>query len=141
MLTLSLFVVGCGAISDPNEEKNNDNNPTTNSSPSLSQITGIYDASREINHQTDEIYLVIRSNGSFIYYDHEGDSFNNGDNCYHKRLENFTESALGIFLSELTSIISTIELVEGKILITKGNENYVFPRSDRKESEFAPLCD
>ncbi len=49
MLTLSLFVVGCGAISDPNEEKNNDNNPTTNSSPSLSQITGIYDASREKN--------------------------------------------------------------------------------------------
>ena len=47
-----------------------------------SQLVGVWDTSQQVGQVVDELYTVVRSDGTGTDYDYQGDSFDQGLNCY-----------------------------------------------------------
>jgi len=99
ILAMSAFLIGCGSSSsgDSSEkadtEVQNESTPTeetvteTTTEPAaaiknIEYIQGIYD----ISNGEDMVYLSIDETGEINTYDYQGDSVDNGLNCYIKNL-------------------------------------------------------
>jgi len=122
-----------------------------NDSPSLSDISGIYDSGSTEDGVKDEIYLVIRSDGTWTEYDYDGDAFDEGDNCYYKNSGTIEDYGDGEFEIEAEiegiSISRSLDiaLVDNGIEVSGGNEGgnidmETYPSSTLSESDFIPLC-
>ena len=70
----SALLVACGGGGSSTPA----NNESKTSNPNLAAISGIYDTSRG----ADESYIYIDNQGEMETYNYEGDSVDNGLNCY-----------------------------------------------------------
>jgi len=106
----------------------------------LSSIEGVWDYSSTADGLRDEFYTVYR-NGEFIDYDFQGDSFDNGPNCYQVHSGTIEHVAGDTFL--IDSILQLDMVATGDIitLSSLGDILYEAPRSIFLESDFTPICD
>jgi hypothetical protein len=108
-VAVAAMLVGCGSSSsDDSEEQTPTQTPTetptggtgettSNPTPNLTNIAyiqGIYDISGSNNTGTDTIYLSIDSSGLITTYDYQGDTIDNGANCYVKNASNGYNTAI-----------------------------------------------
>jgi len=141
-LSACLLLAACGGSgSDSGSDDIN------NDSPSLSDLSGIYDSSYTEDDVKDEMYLVIRSDGTWTEYDFDGDAFDEGDNCYYEYSGTVEDYGDGEFKIEGEFIIESLDiaLVDNGIEITGEDESgnvvvYTYPSSTLSESDFIPLC-
>ena len=129
-LLIALFLVGCGS--------DDEGTPA-----SLSDIIGVWDASTREGQLIGEVYTVIKSDGSYITYDYDGDSFDNGDNCFN--IYDGTLIDLGSGNFEIENGPSYYITVKGNTMTTNttiDNQkiSITATRSNRLESSFTPSC-
>lgn len=132
----SLFLVACGG-----DDSTNSNNI---GKPSLSQISGVWDLTETDEFGEDQLYLAIKDSGEFIIYDYDGDTWDQGEDCYYKFSETITDLGSGAFeISEYMGDYSTsnISLTENQLAVVETSEKHTFPRASLQESDFVPLCD
>jgi len=129
----SLMLVGCGS--------GNEGNITT---PSLSEISSVWDMTETDEFGEDQVYLVIKDSGEFIIYDYDGDTWDQGEDCYYKYSETITDLGDGSFeISEYSGEYNTfnLSLSDNKLTVINSPETYSLPKSSLEESDFVPLCD
>ena len=132
----TLLLAGCGSSSD--SEKN----------VTLAGIVGTWDESVELGQEVDELYSIIKADGSIIRYDYYGDSFNQGENCYDKyEYVTLVDQGEGDFSVEYDGTeLATVKLtLSGNTMeISWTDEEGSFTnssvRSDLTEDDFTPLC-
>jgi len=141
VLTISsLFLMACGSGESTTES-------TTESNigkPSLSEISGVWDLTETDEFGEDQLYVAIKESGEFVIYDYDGDSWDQGEDCYYKFSETITDLGNGSFeISEYGGeySISNISLSENQLTVTESSETLSFPKSSLQESDFVPLCD
>lgn len=128
--------MACGSDSSTNE--------SNIAKPSLSQISGVWDLTETDEDGEDQIYLAIKDNGEFIIYDYDGDTWDQGEDCYYKFSETITDLGNGSFeISAYGGDYSTsdISLSDNQLTVTDSSETYAFPKALLQESDFIPLCD
>lgn len=134
----SLFLVACGGGGSSDNGSNNDQ-------PSLSDISGIWDARETDGDEVDELYLVIKDYGEIITYDYDGDSYDQGSDCYYKYTdETITDLGNGNFeiYEDYWGSYNVKLHISDNQLIGDFSDGYSFsmPKSSLKESDFVPLC-
>ena len=132
-----LPLISCGGSND------NSNSSTI----TLADMVGVWDDTREESGNTDIEYIVIKSNGSRIDYDYQGDSANNGANCYEASNYFFSDLSDGLF--ELTfpdgDTTTLSASISGDTLTwSNSTDSISFPRINLNESDFTGIlcnCD
>jgi len=138
-LSACLLLAACGGSGSDGDSSD---------SPSLSDISGIYDSGSTEDGITDEMYLVIRSNGTWTEYDYAGDEFDQGANCYvvadFGEIEGFENGEFELYSDGLDAFTDVeIALVDDSLEVTSAEGDTVssFPSSTKVESEFtSQLC-
>jgi hypothetical protein len=124
-----------------------ENSGGNNNNPSLADISGVWDATNTIGQEIDEIYVVIRANGESITYDYNGDSFDQGSNCYISYSETLTDLGGGEF--EITDVfdekyIATFELSGNQLIAETTFRSTTITQTlsptSLQESDFSPPC-
>ena len=136
LVTLSLLVISCSS-SDNNDDS------SSNTSITLADITGVWDATTTENQQTDETYSIIEENGTVTAYDYQGDSFDNGANCYIKETLSLQDMGDGIFklTDSENETFNFLAILSGDELTLKdGDTTLILTKTTRLESDFSPLC-
>jgi hypothetical protein len=114
----------------------------------LADIAGIYAVNFE-DDPDDEYYAVIGSDGRYIEYDFQGDSFDLGDNCYI--VYRYFAEELGNNSFAVTDLVNDFKLrlrsVSGGFKSTvfevngeSVNFESVIQRTSLLESDFSPEC-
>jgi len=138
LITLAcLFIVGC---EDDESSSNNENL----AQPSLAQISKTWDLTETDEFGEDVVYLVVKDHGEFIIYDYDGDSWDEGDECYYKLTSTITDLGDGSF--EIAACedyypVVDMSISEGRLAISDEEGAYSYPEATLEESEFVPLCD
>ena len=131
-----LVLVGCGSSSDSDSNRVNARNAT------LADIVGVWDNSVEFANEVDEMYSVIKEDGSFIDYDYYGDSADNNGNCYEQSELKLIDQGEGDFLIVAGGIeFMTIKITISGDTMYQSTTSFPSVRTDRVESDFTPLCD
>lgn len=109
---------------------------TGTSDVTLDDIVGVWDS----GFGNDELYTVIKSNGTYIDYDYLGDSVDMGENCYEKDEGTIQDYGNGQFL--LDNVRLGTFTVSGDDLVFQAPEGpYTLESTTLLESDFVPLCD
>jgi len=115
----------------------------TNSSPTLSDLAGVWDATEVTGQSTDVIYTVFKTNGIINIYDYDGDSAGDGFYCYYKDVSSIEDKGNGNFIvtADFDDIFNTrISLSGNEMTVTDSFGTGVIVRSSLSESSFTPLC-
>lgn len=72
LIVVSLLLISCSS-----------NNDGTDASVGLSNLVGLWNSSENVNGKTDVLYTHVASDGAIIEYDYDGDTVDNGLDCYH----------------------------------------------------------
>lgn len=134
-VVLFSFLVGCGGSSESNDDSGVSS--ITDTVNSLDDIVGFWDATIEVDGETDEIFFLISDSGLVSVFDYLGDSFDGIADCYVIADDAlvFTHLTGNSFLSEALLDGSTIDLsafFEGGNLILRdsfGDETLLSPTS------------
>ena len=132
----TLVLAGCGSGSDSGKNA------------TLADIVGTWDASEEVGQEVDELYSIIKADGSITEYDYDGDSFDQGENCYYKyEYVTLVDQGEGDFSVEYNGTeVATVKInLSGNTMEVSGtDEEGSFTsssvRSDLTEDDFTPLC-
>lgn len=109
---------------------------TGTSNVTLSDVVGIWDS----GVGNDEVYSVIKSDGSLIDYDYQGDSVDMGDNCYVKDEGTIQDMGNGQFL--LNNVrLGTFSFVGNDLVFQAPEGPYTLESTTLLESDFVPLCE
>jgi hypothetical protein len=132
LAVLSIALTGCSSGDSSND-----------SDPLLSDISGVWDASRTFGQEVDEYYVIIKESGVTVSYDYDGDSFDQGDNCYYKYSDAI--SGLGnddfeIILEDGNIINASMKVSNNDLVVTVNDFTQTWPKSSLQESDFSPLC-
>ena len=112
-----------------------------NTSPFLVDIAGVWNNSETIDGLTDEVYLVIKTNGTVVFYDYMGDSFDAEANCYMSFTETISDLGGGDFLVGGNWTVH-LTISSGNLITTfDGITDPPMPPSSLLESDLAPICD
>ena len=137
-LFVLILIQGC------NSNSNSSSGSFNNDTPSLAQISGVWNNSRTIDGLTDEMYVVIKTNNTMMSYDYLGDSYDNTANCYEKFALTISDIGGGNFLIGESSIGFEevhISISDGNLILTiDGISEPAVRRSLLLESDFAPIC-
>lgn len=127
-----LALVGCGSDSDSGRNA------------VLADLIGTWDASSTYGQEVDEIYTVIKEDGSFIDYDYDGDSYDQGDNCYYRYEAGvLTDQGNGDFLIESNGepdSVVKVKISGSRLTISSSFGSSTSTKINRSESDFTPLC-
>ena len=121
----------------------------------LEDLVGVWQ-SIKVGDEDNEIYSVIKEDGSFIDYDYQADSVDNGDNCYEKSEQTISFVSKGKF--KLSIVDQPIEAIiqfeknDGGFDLTfleiigieedlPDGVSHKLRESDLQESSFENLCD
>lgn len=131
----SIFLVACGGGSG--------NGGSDILTPSLSDIAGTWDDSETVGEEVDKKYVVIKDYGELITYDYDGDSFDQGSDCYYRFTDSITDLGNGSF--EIVDDSSfryevAIAVSNNQLTVTSVNGTSTSPSSSLTESDFIPLC-
>lgn len=130
----SLFLVACGGGGSGSSD-----NRSNNEQPSLSDISATWDAKVTVGEEVDEIYLVIKDHGEMVLYDYDGDSYDDGSDCYYKYSVAITDLGDGFF--EIYGDVADTHTVKLEISDSQLFDGVDYmPESSLKESDFVPLC-
>jgi len=134
-VVLTLLLAGCGSESD--SEKN----------ATLKDLVGVWDITEKIEQNIDEKFFIVEENGHTIDFDYDGDSYNNGSNCYYRYdSATLTDLGEGDFLAKDGSeeSILNITILGNTLTIINSHDDILYTseavRVNRIESEFTPLC-
>jgi hypothetical protein len=134
-----LFLAACGGGGD------------SGSKAPEKTIVGVWDGTEDMGQEgKDESYLVIDANRSMSFYDYDGDSYDQGDNCYWIFKNFATLVSLGndrytldpVDAEEASSVIKLV--VAGDSMTAtdeESDEAVVMKRTTRQVSDFTPECD
>ena len=110
----------------------------------LADVAGVWDATTDLGAAgVDEIYTVIRADGTGADFDYAGDSFDNFANCYWR--DDFTIVDLGGGSFEVTytgqsPITASVSVSGDRISINSSFGNFLYPRASLNESDLSPIC-
>lgn len=82
LFLLAFLLSACGGSSS-SSNGGETNTSTDDNAVIETKFVGIWDQTEEIQGETDVIYLYIGSDGVATEYDYDGDSFDQGENCYY----------------------------------------------------------
>jgi hypothetical protein len=155
LTVLSSVLAGCGSGSGSDSK--------VSPPPLLSDISRVWDARETKGQSVDEEYVVIKANSTAISYDYQGDSEDNGENCYIIENSAFTDLGNGIFQNDDgTGFVTTNRLatsnnsLNGTLLTINGIEatkffadnnitdeslTFSWTASSLLESDFSPICE
>lgn len=132
----SMLLSACG--SDDESSKSNI------SSPSLSEVSGVWDLTSGSEDDLDIRYLVIKDHGEFIFYSLEMGEHEQDGECYRKHIESITDLGDGVFeVSEEEGteyVMYNMSIVNSQITIEGSTYTWTFPKSTYLESDFTPFC-
>jgi hypothetical protein len=105
-------------------------------------LVGVWDETYETEEGlVNEHYVVITFQGQYKIYDYQGDSYDQGDNCYDLyswQMISYGNNEFGFQGLDYTLYLS----VSGDILTTwNDEESGDTPRIDLTTSDFTPLCE
>jgi hypothetical protein len=109
-----------------------------------SSIVGVWDVSSQQGQEVDEMYTVIRANGTGADYDYMGDSFDQGANYY--AVDNYTITTVKTNTYKLSyddGFEATLSIsVKGDTMSysTDGGSSGTAQRASFQESDFTPEC-
>jgi len=93
ILLISVFLVGCNDDNNDSDDNNSEievDLGLSDTIENISYIEGVYDISLNEDETEDNtvdiVYLSINSDGYINTYDFQGDTVDNGSNCYIKNL-------------------------------------------------------
>jgi len=139
---LSLLLAACGSSG----EGSNENVISSDSTPSLFEISGVWDASEVRGQLIDVRYLVIYSGGFIATFDYEGDSVDQGENCYRRTIDKIADHGFGDF--EITSELEGKYFIKAELsgneltLIDVNEVSKKYPELTLLESDLSDaLCD
>ncbi|MFT5757178.1 MAG: hypothetical protein ACI9LM_001907 [Alteromonadaceae bacterium] len=112
--------------------------------PSLEEITGVWDSSTTDKDGNDENYFIIQSSGEFVFYDYAGDDIDQGEGCYWQRDYRLTDGGDGKFslLFNGTDILSLeASIIDGELsLVFTDSETQATKPSTMLAADFLPEC-
>lgn len=134
-LTLSLALSGCGGGGG------GDGSGTTPRNATTSDIVGTWDVStEEANNTTDVYYVKINSDGTYVDYDFDGDSFDQGDDCYYRWEGTYENLGDGDFSFDGEEAIHIERSGNNLIISADDMEDLSAKPANKTEDDFSPLC-
>lgn len=136
-----ILVQGCSSGDGGDSVDSVDSITPTLADIALADIVGVWDDSKVYSSVTDEMYTVIRADGTGSYYDYMGDSFDNFGNCYEVLLS-FTVEDLGggNFLVDGTNVVHLTITNGALISVHSDGTTFTSPPTTLHEFNLAPLC-
>ena len=133
---LSFFLAAC--------DSDDKADPSNIEEPSLSEISAVWEWTRISGDKEEQQYLVVKDHGQIIYYDYDGDSWDQGEDCYYKTTKIITDLGSGNF--EIINDdgeygTSRVSLVDNTLTILGESDTTSFPKSSKNETDFTPLCE
>lgn len=141
-----VFVLGAILISACSEDESGF--PELPGEPiTANEIVGVWDSSSGNENGYDEFYVVVRDDGTFSDFDYQGDSVDNGSDCYEKESGAYRFEGDGIFVINFNG-----DSQDYRVRITKEqsllylayedgeDESWFNMTGQLTESDLTPLC-
>lgn len=115
LLLSSSFILVLSACGSDSSSSENDNDVVE------SEFVGLWDATNIIDDETDLIYLDLAADGTGTEYDYDGDSFDQGDNCYNITQNAFSLKRDGnsyIYTEAETVVIASVAIIDDYLFLT-----------------------
>ena len=112
--------------------------------PSLSGISGVWDFSTTYDQELDERYYFINASGVLVDYDYQGDSYDQGPNCFYNYSASIFDLGNGEFLviaPDGDEYNFSAAIYENTLVVLEDGETFRGYKSSLQESDFTPLCD
>ncbi|WP_068544860.1 hypothetical protein [Thalassotalea crassostreae] len=94
IMLFSLTLSSCGGGGSGKSEDQRQL-PYPNQSPTLNDLVGVWDSTTVDDGLEDISYNVIESDGTIVFYDYDGDAYDQGDDCYYIGLIDINFKNLG----------------------------------------------
>jgi hypothetical protein len=109
--------------------------PDRTSGVTLADITGVWDS----GVGDDEVYTVLKADGTYISYDYMGDAVDMGANCYDVETDSITDLGSGQFrLGE--DRFGTFYFSGDSLAFEAPEGTYFLESTTLLETDFSPLC-
>ena len=113
---------------------------------SLDDVTGVWDANGKYGAEEDEVNIIIKSDGTLTIFDFDGDTYDQGDDCYDKVINTFTDLGNGNFqmVNDNDSPDNMKITKSGNkltVVFADGSDTRILILSSLVETDFVPLCE
>lgn len=133
-LLLLPFLSACGG-----SESESSHSPAT-----LSDVVGVWDMTETSEYGEDVYYMSITEYGDLIFYDYDGDTYDQGQDCYFEIDPSMTLTDLGEGKFELSNgtDYTNISLSTGadSLIMTVEGVSSSLPATSLQVSDLTPLC-